>query len=159
MQLFFALMVVSKGFSYALNSPAREMLYAVTSEQIKFKAKSWIDVFGGHSAKAAGSAVNHSLKHSLDALMSYGSAVTLFLSLLFAWTSAWLGVSFERHLAEGQLVGEDCVHELKAGLVGFQEHSDNNSDHCSPLAPRGELATESMAPAARPAVQIPIHRP
>ena len=133
-QLFFALMVVSKGFSYALNSPAREMLYAVTSEQIKFKAKSWIDVFGGasftnqlalefskavrqrqpvfvvsvklhfhffgspfsslasfdgrviispsctklrvcfllwagHSAKAAGSAVNHSLKHSLDALM------------------------------------------------------------------------------------------
>lgn len=32
-------MVVLKALSYALSSPAREMLYAVTSDAIKFKAK------------------------------------------------------------------------------------------------------------------------
>ena len=43
-----------KGLSYALQSPSREMLYIVTTDAIKFKAKSWIDVFGGHAAKALG---------------------------------------------------------------------------------------------------------
>ena len=50
--------------SYALQSPSREMLYIVTTDAIKFKAKSWIDVFGGHAAKALGSGVNHSCKHN-----------------------------------------------------------------------------------------------
>ena len=53
-----------KGLSYALQSPSREMLYIVTTDAIKFKAKSWIDVFGGHAAKALGSGVNHSCKHN-----------------------------------------------------------------------------------------------
>eukprot|EP00965_Chrysotila_dentata_P215950 6189088-Pleurochrysis_carterae.AAC.1 len=31
---------------------AQEMLYMVTTDSIKFKAKSWIDVFGGRASKA-----------------------------------------------------------------------------------------------------------
>ena len=49
----FYLQVAIKGLSYALQSPSREMLYIVTTDSIKFKAKSWIDVFGGHAAKAS----------------------------------------------------------------------------------------------------------
>ena len=62
-----------KGLSYALQSPSREMLYIVTTDAIKFKAKSWIDVFGGHAAKALGSGVNHSCKHNFGLLMTAGS--------------------------------------------------------------------------------------
>ena len=69
----FYLQVGIKGLSYALQSPSREMLYIVTTDAIKFKAKSWIDVFGGHAAKALGSGVNHSCKHNFGLLMTAGS--------------------------------------------------------------------------------------
>ena len=46
--LFYA-MVVIKGLSYALNVPCKEMLYIPTSQDVKYKAKSWIDMFGGRS--------------------------------------------------------------------------------------------------------------
>ena len=71
------------------------MLYAVTSDAIKFKAKSWIDVFGGHSAKAVGSLINNALKHSLYALMLYGSLVSLCFCVALALASSWLGRAFE----------------------------------------------------------------
>ena len=44
---------------YALNGPSRELLYVRTSGDIKFKAKSWIDMFGTRGAKAVGSVVNN----------------------------------------------------------------------------------------------------
>ena len=66
----------------------------------------------GHSAKAAGSAINHSLKHSVNALMRYGSGVTFVLSVLFALVSMWLGAEFEVRSASGQKVGEDTDKEV-----------------------------------------------
>jgi AAA family ATP:ADP antiporter len=39
-------MMVIKGMSYALNNPTKEILYQMTSINIKFKCKSWIDTFG-----------------------------------------------------------------------------------------------------------------
>jgi len=35
-----------KALTYALNEPALEMLYLPTSNDVKFKAKAWIDVVG-----------------------------------------------------------------------------------------------------------------
>jgi AAA family ATP:ADP antiporter len=51
----FAVMMVIKGMSYALNNPTKEILYQMTSTSIKFKCKSWIDTFGQRSSKAGGS--------------------------------------------------------------------------------------------------------
>lgn len=42
----FLVMMVIKGMSYALNNPTKEILYQMTSTNIKFKCKSWIDTFG-----------------------------------------------------------------------------------------------------------------
>ena len=39
-------MLLLKGFSYCLNNPCKEILYQPTSSNVKFKAKSWIGVFG-----------------------------------------------------------------------------------------------------------------
>lgn len=41
-------------------------------QDIKFKAKSWIDMFGTRGAKALGAAVNEVFRHSLDALLHEG---------------------------------------------------------------------------------------
>ncbi len=39
-------MMCLKALSYSLNNPCKEMLYNPTSTDVKFKAKSWIDIFG-----------------------------------------------------------------------------------------------------------------
>lgn len=71
--VFCAGMVVIKSLDYALNGPAREMLYLRTSSDIKFKAKSWIDIFGTRGAKASGAFISNALRGSLEMLLSYGS--------------------------------------------------------------------------------------
>lgn len=53
--MVFAVMMVIKGMSYALNNPTKEILYQRTASNVKFKCKSWIDTFGQRSSKAAGS--------------------------------------------------------------------------------------------------------
>jgi AAA family ATP:ADP antiporter len=58
-------MMIMKGMSYALNNPTKEILYQMTSTQIKFKCKSWIDTFGQRSAKAGGSIVTNAFASSI----------------------------------------------------------------------------------------------
>ena len=80
------------------------MLYLSTSKDIKFKSKSWIDMFGTRSAKAIGSSVNNALRSSHDALLSYGSAVSAsFVSvwLVIAW---WLGTEQHRLSSKNEIV-------------------------------------------------------
>ncbi|MCK4264741.1 hypothetical protein KAW80_00065 [Candidatus Babeliales bacterium] len=67
----FFVMILAKGLSYALNNPAKDMMYIPTSKDAKFKTKSWIDAFGSRSAKAVGSGVNKGL---LPILQSSGIA-------------------------------------------------------------------------------------
>ena len=47
LSVVFLAQVSLKGLSYALNNPSKEMLYLPTSPDVKFKVKSWIDMFGG----------------------------------------------------------------------------------------------------------------
>ena len=51
-------MIIIKGLSYALNNPAKEVMYIPTSKDVKFKAKGWIDSFGNRTTKAAGGSIN-----------------------------------------------------------------------------------------------------
>ena len=55
--MFFVATLVMKALSYALNNPCKEIMYIPTSKDVKFKAKSAIDMFGGRSAKAVGAGV------------------------------------------------------------------------------------------------------
>lgn len=55
--LFYALVII-RGLSYALNNPCKEMLYIPTSDDVKYKAKGWIDMFGARAAKSMGSVIN-----------------------------------------------------------------------------------------------------
>ncbi|KKQ49035.1 MAG: Plastidic atp adp transporter [candidate division TM6 bacterium GW2011_GWF2_38_10] len=74
--VFFGAMVIIKGLSYALNNPCKEIMYIPTSKDVKFKAKGWIDGFGGRSSKAVGSAINDFFP-TMTSLMFYGSLISL----------------------------------------------------------------------------------
>ncbi len=58
LQTIFYVMLIAKALGYALNQPAKEMLYIPTSKSIKYKSKAWIDMFGMRLAKASGSGLN-----------------------------------------------------------------------------------------------------
>lgn len=86
----FAAMIAVKGLSYALNNPCKEMMYIPTSKDVKFKAKGWMDNFGGRTAKAAGSGITDLFKNSPADLMIYGSLISL--GIIGAWIAIALFV-------------------------------------------------------------------
>ena len=81
--VFFA-QVCLKGLSYAINNPSKEMLYIPTGPDVKFKVKSWIDMFGGRSAKALGASIVNPIKGSLDTLLHVGTLIA------FGWVGIWI---------------------------------------------------------------------
>eukprot|EP00011_Vannellida_sp_DIVA3-517-6-12_P001092 CAMPEP_0114629546 /NCGR_PEP_ID=MMETSP0168-20121206/13418_1 /TAXON_ID=95228 ORGANISM="Vannella sp., Strain DIVA3 517/6/12" /NCGR_SAMPLE_ID=MMETSP0168 /ASSEMBLY_ACC=CAM_ASM_000044 /LENGTH=530 /DNA_ID=CAMNT_0001841015 /DNA_START=235 /DNA_END=1824 /DNA_ORIENTATION=- len=87
LSVVFLAQVSLKGLSYALNNPSKEMLYLPTSPDVKFKVKSWIDMFGGRSAKATGAMIVTPLKQSLERLLYMGSLLAL------GWVALWLFVA------------------------------------------------------------------
>ncbi len=101
---FFTAMVVIKGLSYALNNPCKEIMYIPTSKDIKFKAKSWIDVQGGRSAKAIGGAF-YNLAQKLGSISTYGAIVSLGI------IAAWIPVAWYVGTTNSKLVQENKIVE------------------------------------------------
>lgn len=87
--IMFMALVALRALNYALNHPTREVLYIPTTKAVKFKAKSWVDAFGGRLSKGAGSVINKSMAKLAPATALFSG---LFLSLGLA--SAWLVVVF-----------------------------------------------------------------
>merc|ERR1719379_544978 len=50
--------VIASTVAYGLNSPCKEILYVRTSGEIKYKAKSWSEMYGNQVMKLLGSQVN-----------------------------------------------------------------------------------------------------
>ncbi len=99
----FGAMVAIKGLSYALNNPCKEIMYIPTSKDVKFKAKGWIDVFGGRSAKATGSGINAFFTQMTD-LMIYGSIISLGIVGVWILIALYVGRSNEKLTTEGTII-------------------------------------------------------
>ena len=87
------------------------MLYLPTSNDIKFKAKAWIDVVGARSAKAAGSAINDVVQRSpylRSSLPQYGNVPTLCVSVVLLFVAVRMGARYEQLLEDGAVVGDDA---------------------------------------------------
>jgi ATP/ADP translocase len=93
--LFFG-MVGIKGLSYALNNPTKEVMYIPTSKDIKFKAKGWIDLFGGRTTKGAGSGITIAFKDSLPNLLLYGSLISLGIIGIWVIIAMYVGNKFNK---------------------------------------------------------------
>jgi len=95
MWVFFWGMILIRCFTYALNNPAKEIMYIPTSKDIKFKTKGWIDMFGARSMKALGSTINNIFKGSAQSLLLYGTLISLCIVFVWIFIASFVGKTFE----------------------------------------------------------------
>lgn len=100
---FFGAMVAIKGLSYALNNPCKEIMYIPTSKDVKYKAKGWIDGFGGRSSKAIGSVVTDFFPVMSELLM-YGSFISLGIIGIWIPIAMFVGRSNSKLVAENKII-------------------------------------------------------
>jgi AAA family ATP:ADP antiporter len=104
MWAFFCAVVLFKGLSYTLNNPSKEVMYIPTSNDVKFKAKGWIDGFGSRAAKSTGALVTGSLGANLSALIVFGSVAALGIVAFWVFVAAYVGNTFNKLQAENKIV-------------------------------------------------------
>ncbi len=104
MWIFFVSMIAIKGLNYALNNPTKEVMYIPTSRDVKFKAKSWIDVFGNRSTKGIGSGVNAAFGTSMSALFLYGSIISLGVVGVWIFVAFFMGKKFHKLQEEKAII-------------------------------------------------------
>ena len=110
--VFFA-MIMLKANSYALNNPTKEILYQPTSSAVRYKAKSWIDIFGARGSKALGSLVTNAFSDSAEVLVANGSIVGMCVASFLIWNARFMGKLFDEYTESGYIVGEDNNPESK----------------------------------------------
>ncbi len=98
----FGTMIFCKGINYALNQPAKEQLYIPTTKETKYKAKAWIEMFGGRSSKALGSLINSSRK-----LLGAHGFVWVSLLVSMGLISLWLLAAAFLGRTHAQAIKED----------------------------------------------------
>jgi AAA family ATP:ADP antiporter len=129
----FGAMMLLKGFSYALNNPTKEILYQPTSSAVKFKSKSWIDIFGDRGSKALGSIVTNAFSDNAAELVANGSLVGICVASFLIFNARYMGRKFDEYTESGYIVGvtgvedEEDDDEDEKGL----EMSENDNDDTS----------------------------
>ena len=93
-----------RALNFAFASPLREILYTPTSSDLRFKSKSWIDVFGARFAKSVGAYYNI-FTASLAESMLFASHSIFFALIL----SCWFFVAY--------CVGRQFEHAIKNNLT------------------------------------------
>lgn len=104
MWALFAGMIGIKGLNYALNNPTKEVMYIPTSNDVKYKAKGWIELFGGRSTKGAGAGINIAFKESLPRLLFFGSVISLGLLGVWIVVAIFIGKRFHKLQEEGTII-------------------------------------------------------
>jgi ATP:ADP antiporter, AAA family len=101
----FGAMVTLKASIYALNNPTKEILYQPTSSAVRYKAKSWIDIFGARGSKALGSVVTNAFSDSVTNLVAHGSLVGMAVASCLILNARFMGKKFDEYTASGYVVG------------------------------------------------------
>ena len=96
MWALFGSMIAVKGLSYALNNPTKEVMYIPTTKDIKFKAKGWIESFGGRMSKGTGSGVTASFANNLSGLLLFGTPISLGVVGFWIFVANILGKKFNK---------------------------------------------------------------
>ncbi|KAG7362732.1 TLC ATP/ADP transporter [Nitzschia inconspicua] len=127
--VFFA-MILLKANSYALNNPTKELLYQPTSSAVRYKAKSWIDIFGARGSKALGSVVTNAFSDSAPSLVANGSLVGMAVSCFLIWNARYMGKKFDEYTESGYVVGEENNPESNNIQMAI-EQNDSDDTSCA----------------------------
>lgn len=132
----FAAMMMLKAASYSLNNPTKEMLYQPTSTAVRYKAKSWIDIFGARGSKALGSVVTNAFSDSANHLVANGSLVGMAVASFLIWNARFMGRKFDEYTASGYIVGAEggsmsATDEDEEGLKRAMKQNDRPDTSCA----------------------------
>jgi AAA family ATP:ADP antiporter len=104
--------VAFKGLNYALNQPSIKQLYIPTTEDTRYKAQAWIEVFGSRGSKAIGSGIN-ALKLPLTGYFGPATGLSLFMTLASTASISllvfWIIVAFYVAQKYNKAIKEDTV--------------------------------------------------
>lgn len=93
-------MLIAKSLHYALNQPVKDSLYTVTSREIKYKSKAWIDAFGMRFSKYGGSELaKHIGRNTQTVALSVMGGVVLWIVLAYG-----VGTRNERAARKGTVI-------------------------------------------------------
>mmetsp|Transcript_27757 Transcript_27757/g.35819 ORF Transcript_27757/g.35819 Transcript_27757/m.35819 type:complete len:233 (+) Transcript_27757:2-700(+) len=143
LNVVFAAMMILKANSYALNNPTKEMLYQPTSSSVKYKAKSWIDIFGARGSKAMGSVVTNAFSSSASELIDKGSLVGMCVASFLIWNARFMGKKFEEYTETGYIVGESNDDDDADG--GYSEVSEGKSKNVEMASQQNDEQDTSCA--------------
>eukprot|EP00563_Minutocellus_polymorphus_P008483 CAMPEP_0181023250 /NCGR_PEP_ID=MMETSP1070-20121207/1953_1 /TAXON_ID=265543 /ORGANISM="Minutocellus polymorphus, Strain NH13" /LENGTH=716 /DNA_ID=CAMNT_0023100257 /DNA_START=480 /DNA_END=2630 /DNA_ORIENTATION=+ len=145
----FAAMIILKANSYALNNPTKEMLYQPTAPNVKYKAKSWIDIFGARGSKAMGSVITNAFSDSAPHLIQNGSLVGMAVASFLIFNARFMGRKFDEYMESGYIVGGDNDEEdevtydgVKSGVEMASAQNDENDTSCAIPDDDDELGAE-----------------
>jgi len=93
-------MVLLRGLSFALNNPAKEMLYIGQSSDVRFKAKSWIDMVGYRIMFAIGSQMICFVHGSFEDIVLYSTVFSL--GVVGVWLYSVASLSHDLHNIRGE---------------------------------------------------------
>jgi ATP:ADP antiporter, AAA family len=127
----FSAMMILKASSYALNNPTKEMLYQPTAPSVKYKAKSWIDIFGARGSKALGSVVTNAFSDSAANLVANGSLVGMAVASFLIWNARFMGKKFDEYTASGHVVGLDEDGEVNDHVQLSQVQEEKEDTSCA----------------------------
>jgi len=135
--LLFGAMILLKALSYALNNPTKEILYQPTNIDVKFKAKSWIDMFGARVSKAMGGFVTNLINGSIHDLVVYGSVVGMVVSSYLIYNAYDMGMKYDEYISAGYVVGDDGGGDnddddtavVVVQVLGDDEHDENDDEN------------------------------
>lgn len=104
--------VCFKGLNYAINQPSIKQLYIPTSEDTRYKAQAWIEVFGNRGSKSIGSTVN-ALKLPLSKAYGAVGGLSMYLAIAsvasFGLLGLWVLVAFFVSAKYNKAIKEDRV--------------------------------------------------
>jgi ATP:ADP antiporter, AAA family len=150
--VFFAMMMI-KANSYALNNPTKELLYQPTSSAVRYKAKSWIDIFGARGTKALGSIVTNAFSDSVSSVVANGSLVGIAVSCFLIWNARFMGKSFEEYTESGYIVGEENNPESQNIHMAIAQN-DYDDTSCAVLEDESGDMTDKTAPKKRAEITL-----
>lgn len=101
--------IITHVLSYAFIAPLRENLYVITSRDIQFKAKSWIESVGMKSSKMTGQVINvcsKSFSSTVSAAASHYFIAAVFAISLALWMYAanFLGKEYNRNIKDRSII-------------------------------------------------------
>jgi AAA family ATP:ADP antiporter len=112
--LIFLVVSILKALIFSFFDPLKEILYVPTSDAIKFKAASWIEVFGARLAKALGSFLNRLVQRNVHSVNLELLGIAVSLGSMLIYTVWQIGTMFDGLIEEGRVVGNSRQGMLKA---------------------------------------------